>query len=533
MIVVISIVHAIAFLVMALAGSFTVHAQCDLPLREWYGKYEHSFAEVVSDAGDVNADGVPDVLIGAPHEDRNGVQLGSAYVYSGATGDLLYLWDGEAEYDSFGAAVSGAGDINGDGFADVIIGAPFADDGTLDGVGSAYVYSGATGDMLYHWRGPVELAIFGYAVNDAGDVNGDGFADVIVGAPGASNSLSGNSYIYSGATGALLHTGYGAHAGNSFGHSVAGAGDVNGDGVDDFIVGDPDDDSNGEDSGSAYVFTGAGGWIIDVRSGGSAGDSLGVAVSGAGDVDRDGFDDVIIGASNASIRGPRSGSAYVLSVHDGVVLYMGHGRHRYEEFGHSVDGAGDMNGDGYDDVVIGAPYGYLGTIHVGHVYVVSGATGGLLARWKGQREYELFGASVSGAGDVSGDGVVDVLVGAPGVDPHGAAYVLSLVCQPPSLSGPTPGLAGEINRFEIGGATPDSMVMFTWGFQSAETPVAECPGLFLLIDNPRAIPTQTDKEGRARVTVYVPPAARGTRVLFQALDPHECTVSDLLEHRFK
>ena len=148
-------------------------------LHQWDGQgFIDRLGSSVSNAGDVNGDGFADVIAGAYGADPGGLaDAGSAYVYSGADGSLLYQWDGGAAVDLFGLSVSGAGDINGDGFADLIVGAFAADPGGLASAGSAYAYSGVDGSLLYQWDGGAGLDFFGTSVSDAGDVNGDGSAE--------------------------------------------------------------------------------------------------------------------------------------------------------------------------------------------------------------------------------------------------------------------------------------------------------------------------------------------------------------------
>ncbi|MDA0668050.1 MAG: hypothetical protein O3A50_09780, partial [Planctomycetota bacterium] len=155
----------------------------------------------VSGAGDVDGDGFDDLIVGALWADPGGLtEAGSAFVYSGATGSLIWQFDGQASADQLGRSVSGAGDVDGDGFDDVIVGAHGADPGGLSDAGSAFVYSGATGSLIWQFDGQASSDILGISVSGAGDVDGDGFDDVIVGAPSADPggvSSAGSAYVYS------------------------------------------------------------------------------------------------------------------------------------------------------------------------------------------------------------------------------------------------------------------------------------------------------------------------------------------------
>jgi hypothetical protein len=313
------------------------------------------FGISVSGAGDVNGDGFDDLIVGARLDDNNGVDSGSARVFSGATGAILYTFNGDSAGDEFGFSVSGAGDVDGDGFDDFVVGA-WLDDNNGPDSGSARVFSGATGAVLYTFNGDSAVDQFGVSVSGAGDVDGDGFDDLIVGARFDDNNGgdSGSARVFSGATGAILYTFNGDSAGDEFGYSVSGAGDVDGDGVDDLIVGAFADDNNGPRSGSARVFSGATGAILYTFNGDSAVDQFGVSVSGAGDVNNDGFDDLIVGALTDDNNGFNSGSARVFSGATGAILYTFNGDSAGDQFGISASGAGDVNNDGFDDLIVGA-----------------------------------------------------------------------------------------------------------------------------------------------------------------------------------
>ena len=348
------------------------------------------FGRSVSGAGDVNGDGFADLIVGASGDDNNGSYSGSARVFSGLDGSVLHTFLGDAAGDRFGRSVSGAGDVNGDGFDDLIVGA-YGDDDNGSSSGSARVFSGVDGSVLHTFLGDAAGDYFGSSVSGAGDVNGDGFDDLIVGAFGDDDngSNSGSARVFSGVDGSVLHTFLGDAAGDRFGRSVSEAGDVNGDGFDDLIVGAYGDDDNGSFSGSARVFSGVDGSVLHTFLGDATADFFGTSVSGAGDVNGDGFADLIVGADGDDDNGTYSGSARVFSGVDGSVLHTFLGDAAGDRFGRSVSGAGDVNGDGFDDLIVGAYGDDDNGSSSGSARVFSGVDGSVLHTFLGDAAGDL------------------------------------------------------------------------------------------------------------------------------------------------
>jgi hypothetical protein len=279
------------------------------------------FGNSVASAGDVNHDGFADVIIGAEDNSAAGFQAGRAYIYFGEanmdnSADVIFT--GEAGLDNFGHCVSSAGDVNHDGFSDVIVGAYLNDGGGSD-AGRAYLYFGGASmdnvaDVIF--TGEASLGRFGTGVSSAGDVNHDGFSDVIVGASLGGNA-AGRAYLYLGGArmdniaDIILN---GEASGGAFGTSVSAAGDVNHDGFSDVIIGAYWNNAGGFNAGRAYLYFG--GTRMDniadvIFTGEASSDLLGLSVSSAGDVNYDGFSDVIIGACGNSAVGFEMGRAYV------------------------------------------------------------------------------------------------------------------------------------------------------------------------------------------------------------------------------
>ena len=388
-----------------------------------------NFGWSVASAGDVDGDETPDLIIGAPNTNPDGNSYaGSAYVYSGATHDLLFQVDGAAAFDGLGSSVASAGDLTGDGRSEVIVGG----DGASVEVCS---YAGAVPTVLFTIPIPVGAGAFGHSVASAGDINGDHIPDLIIGAYNASpdgRAGAGSVYVYSGATPhELLFQLDGVAEHDSFGYSVASAGDVDGVGTPEVIVGAYYADPGGlASAGSAYVYSGATHALLFQVNGEAADYDLGCSVAGVGDLNHDGYDEVIIGAERADPGGlANAGSAYVYSGATHELLFEIEGFYRNDYLGYSVSGAGDVDGDGTLDIIVGANTADVnGLDNSGAVYIYSGATHELLFQINGAADSDWLGASVSSAGDINGDGKAEVIISATGADPDdksnaGSAYI--------------------------------------------------------------------------------------------------------------
>jgi hypothetical protein len=391
-------------------GDWPTHYQFDGPMAESH------FGVSVSNAGDVNNDGFDDLVIGAPYTPIGGLLNGGiAIVHSGADGSILYQFNAAALGENLGYSVSNAGDVNNDGFDDIIVGAPFRY-GAVAWSGSASVYSGADGSTLHLFDGAVDFDNHGFSVSNAGDVNADGFADLFVGAPGAGPGgiyRAGSAFVYSGANGTTLFQFDGSTPDSRFGFSVSNAGDVNADGFDDLIVGDMFADPGAlANAGSAFVYSGANGAILYQFDGATADDEFGTSVANAGDVDGDGFDDLIVGAGNATPGGIYgAGSAFVYSGANGATLFQFDGLGVGDGLGQAVSIAGDINVDGFTDLIVGG---------TNSAFLFSGEDGSILQRFNGPLG-EHFGTSVSNTGDIHGDGRANVIVGASRTAPGGVS----------------------------------------------------------------------------------------------------------------
>jgi hypothetical protein len=399
------------------------------------------FGISVSSAGDVNGDGYADVIVGAYRNDAGGTDAGRAYIYFGgpAMNNIAdVVLTGEAAVDQFGNSVSSAGDVNGDGYSDVLVGA-LTNDAGGNNAGRAYIYFGGPAmdniaDVIL--TGEAADDQFGNSVSSASDVNGDGYSDVIVGANlnDAGGTLAGRSYIFFGGSAMdnipdVVLTGEAAF--DNFGNSVSSAGDVNGDGYSDVIVGANLNDAGGSDAGRSYIFFG--GSAMDnipdvVLTGEAAGDQFGISVSSAGDVNGDGYSDVIVGARWNDAGGTNAGRSYLYfggTAMDNIPDIIMTGEVDFDVFGISVSSAGDVNGDGYSDVIVGAYLNDAGGSDAGKAYLyLNSLTGTDIPDefFTGEASNDQFGVSISSAGDVNGDGYSDVIVGAWGNDAGGSNF---------------------------------------------------------------------------------------------------------------
>jgi hypothetical protein len=358
--------------------------------------------------GDVNGDGVKDFVAGGVSSfDLGGpLGIGRAMLCSGSDGAVLQDVAGVLAAE-FGAAVADAGDVDQDGASDFAVGAPAEADGAV------HVYSGATGSLLRSDLGTSSASRFGSSLANLGDLDGDGIAELAIGAPAHETGgvRLGLAEIHSGASGAVLAQWTGASANGEFGSVLDDAGDVDADGVHDLLVVEQTDTSAGSNVGSLRIFSGRtltllSQWTLNGTAGGWT-------ASTAGDVDADGADDVVIGND----RWPTGwvyryyqlfdyvGGVWIVSGRTGTQIWAFTG-FPFIGNGYDVSAAGDVDADGFDDIA----FDYVDPWYIEVVAVMSGRTGTMLADLERTSEVS-YGRALDGGADLDGNGVADLLVG--------------------------------------------------------------------------------------------------------------------------
>jgi hypothetical protein len=380
----------------------------ELPvLHEFVGEAAgDQFGWIGRNAGDCDGDGVNDVLLSAPTSNAAAPLAGRVYVYSGKSGKLLWQRDGLGG-SQLGLGIERAGDVNRDGHADVIAGAP----GARGGRGEALVLSGKDGAPLLTLAGESRGDTFGRKVGECGDANGDGHSDLLVGADQCDSVDvdAGRAYLFSGKDGSALLTLDGERKNDKFGVSLCG---VTRDKSAWILVGAADaGDANG---GRAYMFEWKGqgeAELVYTIEADETGVGLGrMFVSFVGDVDADGFPDAYVSDWENNALGPSTGRVYVHSGRSGERLHVLTGERAGDGFGIGTADVGDVDRDGHADLLIGAWQSREAAPSGGKCYLYSGKSGALLQAWACTVANETFGFDTTGMGDVDGDGTLDYLV---------------------------------------------------------------------------------------------------------------------------
>ncbi|MSR74133.1 MAG: hypothetical protein EXS14_01505 [Planctomycetes bacterium] len=325
------------------------------------------------------------------------------------------MWINEGSTSTFGAgwSLARAGDLTGDGVTEVLVG---ANDPAL-GAGTVRIISLATGATVRTHVGEATGNQFGYDVAGGFDANLDGVPDVLIGAPGFDVGTSfdnrGRAYVYSGLTGTLLYSVTGVTFAENCGYSVAWLGDINADGRADFAVG-----LSGAASmtGRVRVCSGLDGSTLLTLNGEAVGDRFGAAVAYAGDMNADGIPDLLVGAPYQTVNGI-AGRAYIYAMPAGTLLQVFNGVQSAEHHGWALCSVPDISGDGVRDVVVGAPdYDAIFT-DAGRARAFNSATGNVLWEFAGNLIHLKAGIDLDAMPDLDADGIGDVIIGLPYIPP--------------------------------------------------------------------------------------------------------------------
>jgi hypothetical protein len=381
------------------------------------------FGTTVSRGGRMNAGPKDEIVAGAPLNDFQGTNRGRVYALKGETLARLYAFNGKGDADQFGSAISATGDLNGDGRADIVIGAALHNaPGAGADSGRVWAYSGFDGSPLWNKKGANAGDKFGQAVAIVGDANDDGFEDVLVGAPfwdSPTKDNCGRAYLLSGEDGSIIWTVNGQTAQENFGFAVAGIGDLDDDGNADVAVGAP---ANSDSKGRVSFFSGPDHELFQRISGAQEGERFGTAIAG-GDYTIGGveFTYVVIGAPRYStITQFRPGRVRLYTRRHtsptcGTTLCAGpiiEGGNSGDQFGTSV-AIGQVLGTAHPELLVGAPFADFNGTSSGAAYMYDTSNMSLAARFVGEFNGDRFGTSVALAGDIDGDTDVDLAFGAP------------------------------------------------------------------------------------------------------------------------
>lgn len=369
-------------------------------------------------AGDVDGDGYDDILVGAGGASANQAYAGAAYIYSGATHQQLFRIDGRFQFELLGTSVLPLADVNHDGFQDILIGSPGRDRIAL--------YSGLNGKVLYRIQGPLPSDL-GRSLVKVSDFDGDNIDDFAAGAPNlihADATKTGGITIFSGVSGRpiqeILPPSDSAHHGGL----LAACGDLDGDGIDDFTTWAWINDSQW-----VMVYSGADASEIWRKRIVTSGFGVIESMANAGDLNQDGIEDLAIGMPHRAVNGkPGTGRVYMLSGGNGKIIHRIDGSEPGGGFGTTVFGQVDIDLDGATDLVISSVKKVIGLSGI-HAY--SGRTGQLISSYYSTQHGDEMGHAMAVIGDTDGDGYQEIAIAAPAYDAtggtdHGAVYIADL-----------------------------------------------------------------------------------------------------------
>ena len=398
----------------AVLGGISAHASAQVLAVEWHGTDGSGFGGSVANAGDVDADGVDDLLVGELDYSTAAGDVGRMWVYSGRTFDVIRSHDGIQDDEGFGSYGAAMGDVDGDGYGEYAIAAIDYDTAVHVQAGRITAWSGKTGTMLWEIAGSSDWEFLGIGLGPISDRNGDGRFQLLT------SQSSGDMAHLLDSYGNLLLTLHGDDD-SQFGFPAARCGDVDGDGCDDFLVAAHAWDNGTEsDVGEVRVYSGMSASLLFRFEGDDAEDRLGSSLAGIGDVDGDGVPDFLVGASEWGVD---QGYARVVSGSSGATVRTHYGWVGGEELGAEVCSIADLDNDGVDD------YGVFTWEQVyGMIRVYSGRDGSVVWEYMGNGFYWFLGRSTA-TGDFNSDSIEDLAIADYAFEDRNGAEIGSVMVQ--------------------------------------------------------------------------------------------------------
>ncbi len=399
------------FVLHALSGSAT--GQVPFRVVKKGTQFGQIYGSSLANVGDLNGDGVNDIAVGASGSKKpgSGSAEGAVEILSGTDGNLIWGRWGERQGDFFGTAITGGFDSNQDGVKDVVIGAPYYDLLTFN-EGRVYLVDGKTKKVMGTLDGPSTSSLYGSALATIDDVDGDGVADFLVGAPLASFVFGTEGYVevISGRDLTVIRTHSGVNLGDNMGQALTALGDVDHDEIGDYAISTPGYDGRGLNRGAVDVFSGATGIRLARFTGKHNVGLYGKSIAGMSTQDELHQELLFIGAPNSPSIGPLAGLVEVVSLSTMSVIQTLMPRTSFSRFGYNVANGGDLNGDGLQDLLVGATSDNAGGVLSGSVSIFSGNGFFSIGKFPGIPGSSL-GQAIVGMGDTNGDGLGEFAMG--------------------------------------------------------------------------------------------------------------------------